>query len=348
MADGAGIPGRRVFFSDDHQLNQRRLPDVNTNIYGPVLYSGGGLGVKLSLLEFDQEKGDKLADTLLKSIAELGTRASSGVPGYLQEPLTSLFQSALQGARSKDDLFGQITFVLDDRTGANNEPTSPLRTGDIVFIRQSDRARAIPWDTLCYRPHTAELYERIPKEQDKTIIDELPPKLNYVVISLVKNAGADAGRIQDAFTYERFVAELSQRKSQQGLISGVEEVTLALQSRAAERELFRQIEVLEVPSGNITELERFDAAAPLGKVLYASMLGTGGFDPESVKPNAACLYLKKEKVNPDILSRLLARLARTNDKHTREKFMRLSTAPKTCVEADKALVDIQNHLLAPK
>lgn len=335
----AGIPGRLVFFSEDHQLNQRRIPDINTNVYGPVLYTGGGLGMKFSLLEFDQSKGDKLADSLLKSIADLGTQASSGVPTYLQGPLTSLFQAAFASAKSKDDLFGQITFVLDDRNGPDNSHTAPLRIGDIVLVRQSDRTKAIPWEQLCYKPSTAEIFDTKGN----------PPQLSYVVISLVKNAGADAGRIHDALTYERFVAELSQRNTNTGLISSVDQITSALRERATERELYRRIGILEMKKGSITDLERFDAVAHLSKVLYASGLGTKGFDPLALAANPDCNYLLKEKVSADEFARFLMRLQQTNAKFTRAKLETLyATSPNTCTTANQALKVIQEQLFNPQ
>lgn len=334
----AGIPGRLVFFSADQQLGQRRIPDINTNVYGPVLYTGGGLGFKFSLLEFDQAEGDKLADSLLKSIADLGTQASSGVPGYLQGPLSSLFQAAFASAKSKDDLFGQITFVLDDRNGSGNAATSPLRTGDIAFVRQSDRTKPIPWANLCYKPATGEIFTG----------SEKTPTLSYVVISIVKNAGADAGRIQDALTYERFATELAQRNSSSGIVTSVEEITSALKDRATERELFRRIGVMELDNGSISKFERFEAASHLSKVLYASGLRSKGFDSSAIAANPDCAYLTKERLRGDDLPRLLMRLQQGNENLTRQVLEPLyATAPNSCAAANDALQKIQDKLLNP-
>lgn len=341
----AGIPGRLVFFSDDHQSRQRRIPDINTNVYGPVLYGGGGLGLKFSILEFDKSKANKLTDSLLQNLADLGSQTSAGVPPYLQAPLTSLFQAALEGAKSKDDLFGQITFVLDDRNGSHNAATSPLRTGDIVFVRQSDRAKAIPWKNLCYKPTTGEVF------QNDEANPELPPILNYVTISLVKNAGADAGRIQDALTYERLVSEMNQRNTDTGLISSMKDVTAGLQVKMLERELFRQIDVLGMEKGSVSDLERHDAAAHLSKVLYANGLAVHGFDPKPLAAaNRDCAYLEAEKITPDMLGRLHVRLARLSSAHfTRERLSALATTiPTTCQAANTGLQAMHDHLYNPK
>lgn len=340
-APGAGgIPGRLVFFSDNYILKQRRIADVNTNIYGPVMYTGGGLALKLTMLEFDQSKDDQLADSLMKSVAELGTKASAGVPAYLEGPLTTLFQAALSSAKSKDDIFGQLTFVLDDRNGDSNEPTSPLRTGDMVLVRQADRQKPIDWNTLCYDPATAEVFT------DST--SRKPPALNYVSISLLKNAGADAGRIQDALTYERLVGELQQRKTDTGLIAGVTEVTSALKERATDRELLRQISIVGRADGGVSDLERSDAAALLGRVLYASQLAFNGFISASIIPIDECTFLKNEKVSADSLARLFVRLQGANNKYTRDSIDTLANpAPKNCVEANKNLLKVQRLLLNP-
>ena len=410
----AGIPGRLVFFSENHQSRQRRIPDVNTNVYGPVLYTGGGLALKFSILEFDQSRGDKLTDSLLKNIADLGTQASAGVPPYLQGPLTSLFQAALAGAKSKDDLFGQITFVLDDRNGADNMPTSPLRTGDIVFVRQSERSTPVPWKTLCYKPSTGEVFHddlgareakdgkdgkdgrdgrdgrdgkdgkdgrdgrdaEHKQERGRTPVaaelklaaavghpaapasaqkwttppstSEMPPTLNYVTISLVKNAGADVGRIQDALTYERFVSELSQRNTDMGLIASADEVTSAFVKRATERELYRQIDVLAMEKGSVSDMEIYDAVARLSKVLYSSGLEARGFKADTLKTDPYCAYLVNERVSPQLLPRLLAKLLRVNKFHTREKIESMfSPSPTTCVDANVGLKVIQDQLMTP-
>lgn len=360
-----GVPGRLVFYSDDHYLGQRRIPDVNTNIYGPVMYPGGGLAIKLSMLEFDQKAGDKLQDTLLKSVAELGSKASSGIPAYLEGPLTSLFQSALSSAKSRDDMFGQITFVLDDRNGRGNAPTSPLRTGDIVVVRQTIRANPIDWNNLCYKPSTGEVYWRETpepgKERDRNApkpnpADQpgtadgsmyFPPKLNYVTISLMKNAGADAGRIQDALTYERLVAELQQRKSDAGLISSVTAVTTALNERATDRELVRQIEILGRSPGSVSAIERSDAANLVGRVVYASLLDFNGFDLKSIAKLDECAFLRDEKIKQEWLTRLFVRLASANPLYTRVKLAGLASAPANCVEANRKLLQIHEYLLAP-
>lgn len=342
----AGIPGRLVYFSDNYILKQRRIADVNTNIYGPVMYSGGGLALKLTMLEFDQSKDDQLADTLMKSIAELGAQASVGVPAYLQGPLTALFQSALSAAKSRDDMFGQLTFVLDDRNGSANDPTSPLRTGDIVVVRKAERTTPIDWNNLCYEPGTAEVFVR--KSKDATPDERTAPELNYVTISLLKNAGAEAGKIQDALTYERLVSELQQRKTDTGLISSVTEVTTALKERATDRELLRQIDTLGRTDGNATELERFDAVAQLGRVLYASMLAFNGYQTSTIAKLDECAYLKDERVKHESLSRLFVRLKGANNKYTRESIDRLTKPePTSCVEANRALFEVQQQLLNP-
>lgn len=338
-APGAGkIPGRLVFFSDDYFLEQRRIADVNSNIYGPVMYTGGGLAIKLTMLEFDQSKEDQLKDALMKSVAELGTKASAGVPAYLEAPLTTLFQSALSAAKSKDDVFGQIMFVLDDRNGADNPSTSPLRTGDIVIVRQSARNVAINWGELCYDPNTAEVF-------DKT--KGVAPSLNYVTISLLKNAGADAGKVQDALTYERLVADLQQRRADAGLLSSVSAVTTALNEQASNRELKRQVDILAIKDGSVSSLEQSDAANHLSKVLYASQLGFHGFDVATMNTDD-CTYLKDEKLKPEWLTRLFARLAIANSKYTRASIDKLSLpVPKNCVEANRQVEQVYRFLLSP-
>lgn len=363
----AGIPGRLVFFSENHMTRQRRIPDVNTNVYGPVLYTGGGLALKFSILEFDQSNGDKLADNLLKNIADLGAQASAGVPAYLQGPLTSLFQTALASAKSKDDLFGQITFVLDDRNGPDNMPTSPLRTGDIVFVRQSIRNIPVPWKDLCYKPSTGELFiddrndsarttpasvattTETPTRTGAPSTSEKPPQLNYVTISLVKNAGADVGRIQDALTYERFVSELGQRNTDTGLISSMTEVTTALLHRATERELFRQVDVLAMEAGSVSEMEKYDATARLSKVLYATGLEANKFDATTLKADPNCAYLFNERISPALFGRLFARLSRLNKLHTHAKFKILFVpSPSNCAEANNSLQAIHDQLQNPR
>lgn len=357
-APGAGgIPGRLVFFSDDYFLSQRRIADVNTNIYGPVMYTGGGLAIKLTMLEFDRSKEDRLKDTLMKSVAELGSKASAGVPSYLEGPLTALFQTALSAAKSKDDVFGQIMFVLDDRNGVDNPPTSPLRTGDIVIARHYYRKDAIEWDKLCYNPSTAEVFVEVvgkqPEEKQaaaapKPEVRYEPPALNYVAISLLKNAGADAGKVQDALTYERLVADFQQRKSDAGLISSIAAVTTALNERATDRELNRLVDILARNDGSVSPLEKSDAAIHLSKVLYASQLGFHGFDVTTITHADDCEYLKDERLKADWLTRLFVRLGIANNKYTRDNIdQRSRPIPKTCVEATTQLNNVYKFLLNP-
>lgn len=375
-----GISGRLVFYSEDYVQGQLRIPDVNTNIYGPVPYPGGGLSLKLTLLEFDQSTKDQLSDTLLKGIADLGIKASAGVPTYLQGPLGALFQSALAGAKSKDDVFGRITFALDDRNGAENPNTTPLRTGDLVIVRASKRDVRIDWGLLCYNPFTGDVTRgrktksqtprvkqaaqknenglattnRPEMQQAKQAGDEgvnnaavsdlqtdalvtnsteEAPGIAFITLSLLKNAGADAGRIQDALAYEQFVQELNNRATTSGLVANTKGVLDALSSHALSKELHRLASVLEMDVGAVSQLERFDAASKLASVLQASALATKSFDVTQQKANASCKYLGEEVVQAQEVDRVLVRLEKALPGVMVATDAALASNPTTCADA---------------
>ncbi|HEY8360819.1 MAG TPA: hypothetical protein VIL30_25455, partial [Ramlibacter sp.] len=247
-----GIPGRLVFYSEDYELKQRRIDTLNTNVYGPLPYPGGGISMQVSLLEFDQSLTDKLTDSLLSGIADLGVKTAAGVPPYLQGPLTKLFQSAVQGARSRDDKFGQYTLVLDDRNDPDNPITAPLRTGYIVLTRNDKRHERIDWERHCFDPATGE----VSKEDGNNGLAKAPPDFGYVVLAILKNAGADAGRVRDAFTYQQFSSELAERSSSKGIVAGIDEVAVALRARTIANELNRAVGAVAMHDGSITDEER--------------------------------------------------------------------------------------------
>lgn len=323
-----GIPGRLVFYTDDYRLRQRRLPSINSNVYGPVPYPGGGLNVQLTLLEFDQSLKDKLTDSLLSGIADLGIKTSAGVPSYLQGPVTKLFEAAIGGARSRDDKFGQYFVTLDDRNDPDNPATTPLRTGYLVLTRSQQRDTAIDWSAHCFDPATGEV--------SVNGAQKTPPAFGYVVLAVLKNAGADAGRVRDAFTYQHFVNELSERSTAQGIVASTKEFTDALKTKAIANELGKAVSTLAMPEGSITTEERFDAATRVAAVIHKMGLQKNAVVlQKTVTGDRFCSYLDSEEILEADHARLMMRLGQVGKgKFELEKVEKIyATAPQTCKES---------------
>lgn len=362
---GRSVPGRLVFYNDNYARGQVRISDVNTNIFGPVLYPGGGVSLKLTLLEFDHDDKDNLADGLLKGIADLGVQASAGVPAYLQGPLGQLSQTALNFAKAKDDIFGKNHVVFDDRNGNDNPMTTPLRTGDVVIIRASNRNVSVDWNNICYDPTTAVVSpdeDKInslaaDKKKDlKQKIDTIRQEYGYTVISFVKNAGADAGRIVDAFTYEQFIQEKEKSVKAAGTVLAAAEITEALRQKVVSRELDKQLAVIAADANAVPELERFEAGRKVAQVVYVSspklgsestgkvlekLGGTGG--------DSACSYLRKEIIGPNEMMRLWVQLERLQPGiKGRVNDLLKGSAPESCYAAFEKIDEIRKEVQKPR
>lgn len=361
---GKSVPGRLVFYNDNYARGQVRISDVNTNIFGPVLYPGGGVSLKLTLLEFDHEDKDNLADGLLKGIADLGVQASAGVPAYLQGPLGQLSQTALNFAKSKDDIFGKNHVVFDDRNGNDNPMTTPLRTGDVVVIRASNRNVPVDWNSLCYDPTTAVVspdrdklnsLAADKKKEFEQKIDNIQLEYGYTVISFVKNAGADAGKIVDAFTYEQFIQEKEKSVKASGTVAAAAEITEALRQRVVSRELDKQLSIIAANVNAVTDLERFEAGRKVAQVIYVSWPKIGGQPTADVLArigagdgNSACSYLKKEIIGPNEMMRMWVQLEkfRPGIKATIGKILE-GAAPDSCHAAFEKIDAIRVEVQQP-
>lgn len=341
-----GIPGRLVFYNDNYQPGQRRIHAVNTNVFGPVLYPGGGISVQMTLLEFDQETSDKLGDTLLKGVAELGIQASAGVPAALQGALTQLSQAAVQFAKSKDDMFGLSHVVFDDRNGPDNDATSPLRAGDVVFVRASNRHEYVDWGRLCYNPRTGDV--TVSSKDDLTKSSGKPSDYGFFVLSFLKNAGADAGTILDALTYEQFVQEKEQRVRATGLIAGAHEAIDALRTKVVARELDKQLRALRSLDGEISFAERFDASLKLSRVIFASARQLGGKATDSLanklSADSSCKFLVEEQIEVTAANKLWQQiLSIAPTEKAKLKGLQAAT-PSSCSDAQDKVEELRTAL----
>jgi hypothetical protein len=338
----SGIPGRLVFYSKDYQPGQIKIPESNTNIFGPVDYSGGGLSLKLTALEFDLDTKDKLTDELLKGVADLGVKASGGIPGYLQGPLVSLSQAAVNSMKSSDDLFAYQNIIFDDQNGAGNPITTPLRTGDLVLIRASNRHQSIQWDDLCFDPSNGSVTSKFSKEitlsddQTKRVVPEEISD-GYVTISILKNAGADAGHIKDSISYQTFVQKLNGEASAQPLLAGLKEATGALQERLFVKEVERHLRVLEMDSGSISKKDRFDSRFKIAAIIQSSEYFSQGFDTATISKSPKCAYLESERLQPKELTKLFYRIQVGSLGLSRSETNSLLTQPRDCNAAYSSL-----------
>lgn len=179
--------GRVIYYSNDvyegQFINRSFIP-----IYGPEIFTGEPLMIKLQLMELDQEDNAQLK-AILKNVADLGVAATGPGSSKLIEGLNKIGDSLISS--NADDKFGEYGAVFVPIESRSDEYLPVLRRGDIIFIRNGDRKEPINWNKYCYNELQALLQVKA-NVQDAPICNNSltkNPEFSYVVVSIQKNVG---------------------------------------------------------------------------------------------------------------------------------------------------------------